>query len=130
MDAARLAALDRQMKVLVWDDVRQSNLGGSASAAPATRPKLRVELAEHRAEIDDLADGLGGRRAGRPATGLARMPPMSASSNRLDEWLWRLARIRTMGAIHEQTSPCTPATATGHVAVVLPRRVGTRDDGL
>jgi uncharacterized protein (DUF302 family) len=58
MEAAPLAALDLPLKVLVWDDQRQTKLSYTAPAALAARHGLSDDLAGRLAGIDALTDAV------------------------------------------------------------------------
>jgi uncharacterized protein (DUF302 family) len=58
MASAPLAALDLPLKVLVWDDGRQTKISYTAPAALAARYRLSDELASRLAGIDGLTDAL------------------------------------------------------------------------
>jgi uncharacterized protein (DUF302 family) len=61
MDAAPLAALDLPLKVLVWDDGRQTNVSYLAPATLSARHNLSPDLARNLAGIDGLTDALVAR---------------------------------------------------------------------
>ena len=58
MDAARLAALDLPLKILIWADGSRTNVTYYSPAAIAARYGLSAELAAKLAGIDPLTDAL------------------------------------------------------------------------
>jgi uncharacterized protein (DUF302 family) len=58
MAASPLSALDLPLKVLIWDDGRQTNVTYYAPAALAARYDLDADLAARLAGIDPLTDAL------------------------------------------------------------------------
>ena len=58
MVASPLAALDMPLKVLIWDNVGQTNVTYYAPATLATRHHLSADMTEKLAGIDPLTDAL------------------------------------------------------------------------
>jgi uncharacterized protein (DUF302 family) len=58
MVASPLAALDLPLRVLVWDDARQTKVSYYAPDAFAARHRLSADLAANLAGIDPLTDAL------------------------------------------------------------------------